>query len=431
MPFLMRFAAGLLTAATVVGCAGEPARKADGPVTPPPAEAPVLLETGPQKVAYAAGFSTAKEWTAMADTLDAAAFIAGVRDGFRGQEPDAQGNEDYQAGVGNGARLASFWPTMDLDAFAAGVRAEAGLGPRALTNEQHAAALDALAAKRERIARERGHIPVVVDLTDRQQRMSYAVAMDKVPPSAMRPETVHIDAFLRGVRAAYADAPAKLEWGDVADDVDRLRMAKPATGRGGTIRDPATASFRAGVFTAWEVRRTWPDADADTIAAAALVCFDGAPEPLTEDQLAAATEEYKAELRKRWLEGFRDRAESFLEQNRTRPGVKTTDSGLQYEVIKPGKGDRPGAGDYIVFKYHGELPSGRAFDGPESKELGFNIGERDVIHGWDEAAVLMKRGGKYRLFVPPDLAYGERGTEGIPPHAVLIYDVEVTNIIFK
>jgi len=118
----------------------------------------------------------------------------------------------------------------------------------------------------------------------------------------------------------------------------------------------------------------------------------------------------------------------FLSNNKNVEGVKTTASGLQYMVIKAGNGKKPAITDTVLVNYKGMLLKGQEFDsnaGREPVELPLNR----VIPGWTEALQLMPEGSKYRLFIPYQLAYGERGAgENIPPYSALIFEVELVKI---
>jgi FKBP-type peptidyl-prolyl cis-trans isomerase len=127
---------------------------------------------------------------------------------------------------------------------------------------------------------------------------------------------------------------------------------------------------------------------------------------------------------------------AFLAANKEKKGVKTTESGLQYEVLKAGTGASPKKTDVVRVHYHGTLIDGKVFDsttqatGGEKKEPAeFPVNR--VIAGWTEALQLMKVGDKWRLVIPSKLAYAERGTPGgpIPPNAVLVFEVELLEIV--
>ncbi|MBQ2839287.1 MAG: FKBP-type peptidyl-prolyl cis-trans isomerase [Muribaculaceae bacterium] len=124
--------------------------------------------------------------------------------------------------------------------------------------------------------------------------------------------------------------------------------------------------------------------------------------------------------------------EAFLAENAKRPEVKTTESGLQYEVINEGNGDKPAASDTVVVHYTGTLIDGTVFDSSVERGTPATFGVTQVIPGWVEALQLMQVGAKWRLYIPSDLAYGPRGAGGaIGPNSTLIFDVELLQIAGK
>ena len=124
--------------------------------------------------------------------------------------------------------------------------------------------------------------------------------------------------------------------------------------------------------------------------------------------------------------------EAFLKENGTREGVKTTESGLQYEVIEEGNGAMPKAGDDVTVHYTGTLIDGTVFDSSVERGAPATFGVTQVIPGWVEALQMMKEGAKWRLFIPSNLAYGPNGAGGIiGPNATLIFDVELIKVISK
>ena len=124
--------------------------------------------------------------------------------------------------------------------------------------------------------------------------------------------------------------------------------------------------------------------------------------------------------------------EAFLAENAKRAEVKTTESGLQYEVLAEGNGDKPVASDTVVVHYTGTLIDGTVFDSSVERGTPATFGVTQVIPGWVEALQLMQVGAKWRLYIPSDLAYGPRGAGGaIGPNATLIFDVELLQIAGK
>ncbi len=124
-------------------------------------------------------------------------------------------------------------------------------------------------------------------------------------------------------------------------------------------------------------------------------------------------------------------SEEFLAQNGQREGVVTLDSGLQYLVMEEGPADgaSPTASDSVLAHYHGTLPDGSVFDSSVQRGEPATFGLSQVIPGWTEALQLMSVGDKWRLFIPPALAYGEQSpTPAIPPNSTLIFEVELLEI---
>lgn len=121
---------------------------------------------------------------------------------------------------------------------------------------------------------------------------------------------------------------------------------------------------------------------------------------------------------------------AFLAENGKRVEVKTTPSGLQYEVITEGNGPRPAASDRVEVHYTGTLIDGTVFDSSVERGVPATFGVTQVIPGWVEALQLMNEGSKWRLFIPSDLAYGPQGAGGlIGPNSTLIFDVELLKVI--
>ncbi len=123
---------------------------------------------------------------------------------------------------------------------------------------------------------------------------------------------------------------------------------------------------------------------------------------------------------------------SYLEANAKRPEVKTTASGLQYEVLTEGTGAQPAPGDQVKVHYTGRLIDGTVFDSSVERGEPATFGVTQVIPGWVEALQLMKAGSKWRLHIPSTLAYGPQGAGGvIGPNATLIFDVELLEVLGK
>lgn len=202
----------------------------------------------------------------------------------------------------------------------------------------------------------------------------------------------------------------------------------------GAAADYDTASYGIGVRIGTSLEDQYGEAiDADSLAAGirdALaggeLAFDGAAMAGAIDQLVADAEAAaNAAEQEKVAEG-----QNFLEQNGTREGVVTTASGLQYEILESGDGDTPGPTDKVSTHYHGTLLDGTVFDSSVQRGMPIEFPVNGVIKGWTEALQLMQVGDKWKLFIPPELAYGERGAGGaIGPNETLIFEVQLLNVI--
>lgn len=152
---------------------------------------------------------------------------------------------------------------------------------------------------------------------------------------------------------------------------------------------------------------------------------------LTRQQMEEAVMAYQEQQMKAMIEGNLAKGQQFLDENGKKAGVKTTASGLQYEVIKEGNETKPKASDTVSVKYEGKLLDGTVFDSTEKnggQPIEFVLNQ--VIPGWTEGLQLMGEGAKYRFYIPANLAYGEQGVPqgGIEPNSVLTFEVELIKI---
>ncbi len=123
------------------------------------------------------------------------------------------------------------------------------------------------------------------------------------------------------------------------------------------------------------------------------------------------------------------KGDAFLAENGARKGVITTESGLQYEVLKEGKGPKPVATDRVEVHYHGTLLDGTVFDSSVDRGQTATFGVTQVIKGWIEGLQLMNKGSKYKFYIPAELAYGSNGSGKIGPMETLIFEVELIDIV--
>jgi FKBP-type peptidyl-prolyl cis-trans isomerase FklB len=181
------------------------------------------------------------------------------------------------------------------------------------------------------------------------------------------------------------------------------------------------------------------DADQNQLLAGLHDSLTGTQQLMTDDEVRSTLMAFSKQMQAK-MQAQRDAAtadsaknkaagDAFLAANKTKPGVKTLEDGLQYKVIKDGTGPMPSATDTVTVKYKGTLIDGKVFDSSEQHggTASFPVG--GVIHGWTEALQKMKVGSQWQLFIPSALAYGDQGAGAdIAPGSTLIFDVELVSI---
>jgi FKBP-type peptidyl-prolyl cis-trans isomerase FklB len=158
--------------------------------------------------------------------------------------------------------------------------------------------------------------------------------------------------------------------------------------------------------------------------------FEGKQPKYNDEEANTIIQNYIAKLGEAKFAQFKEEGEQFLASNGQRSEVKTTASGLQYEVVSEGSGQKPGATDSVTVHYHGTLIDGTVFDSSVERNAPATFGVNQVIKGWTEALQLMSVGSKYKLFIPQDLGYGANPHPGgaIKPYMALVFEVELLNI---
>lgn len=168
----------------------------------------------------------------------------------------------------------------------------------------------------------------------------------------------------------------------------------------------------------------------DDFSRALKAVYEGQQPEITYDEAKQVINAYFEQVQKEALEANKVIGEKFLLENAKKEGVVTLASGLQYEVLTAGTGNKPNATDSVKCHYHGTLIDGRVFDSSVQRNQPATFGVNQVIQGWVEALQLMPVGSKWRLYIPSHLAYGERGAgEMIGPNTALIFEVELIDIV--
>ena len=174
------------------------------------------------------------------------------------------------------------------------------------------------------------------------------------------------------------------------------------------------------------------DIDIDALTQAIRDVYADRQYRLSTEEMQMVMQRYRdQEIEKRMeaAQSNRSKQNEFLAQNKQKEGVVETGSGLQYKVIKAGNGKKPKASDEVEVHYRGTLIDGTEFDSSYKRGESITLGLGNVIKGWQEALVMMPVGSKWQIYVPSDLAYGERGAgNAIGPNETLIFDIELLAI---
>lgn len=170
--------------------------------------------------------------------------------------------------------------------------------------------------------------------------------------------------------------------------------------------------------------------DIDDFANGVKAIYENTKPEMAYDEAKQIINEFFTRMQQEITEKNREIGEKFLAENKKRAGVITLPSGLQYEVITEGKGAKPKATDKVKCHYEGQLINGQVFDSSVKRGEPAIFGVNQVIPGWVEALQLMPVGSKWKLYIPSDLAYGEKGAgEAIAPNSTLIFEVELLDIV--
>jgi FKBP-type peptidyl-prolyl cis-trans isomerase len=197
------------------------------------------------------------------------------------------------------------------------------------------------------------------------------------------------------------------------------------------------ASYMVGMAMAKQLEPMKDEIDVDTLFKAVKTSLSGGKLLLTEEQAQKIGEKFGEKMQAKQIAEMMAKAKAnaadgakFLAENAKKPNVKTTATGLQYEVVSEGKGAKPKATDVVQVNYKGSLLDGTVFDDSAQHGGPATIPLVQVVPGWREGIALMPVGSKYRFWIPAALGYGEQGTPGgpIPPNATLVFEVELLGI---
>jgi FKBP-type peptidyl-prolyl cis-trans isomerase FklB len=195
-------------------------------------------------------------------------------------------------------------------------------------------------------------------------------------------------------------------------------------------------SYALGMDLGNQLKKQSIEVDPDILFRGLKDVFSNGKTLLTETETRAVINDLQNEMRKKQMDAMKlageknkKEGEEFLVGNKSKEGIVTLDSGLQYKILKAGDGKKPTAEDTVICNYRGTLIDGTEFDSSYKRNQPATFPVKGVIKGWTEALQLMPAGSKWQLFIPAGLAYGERGAGGaIGPNATLIFEVELLSI---
>jgi len=197
------------------------------------------------------------------------------------------------------------------------------------------------------------------------------------------------------------------------------------------------ASYSIGVSIGKNLKDQKVEIQTDILVKGLLDAYTGAKTQLTEKEMGDVLAQFQQEIMAKAQEEAakkggenKSKGEKFLADNKNKPGVKTTPSGLQYTVISEGTGPKPTASSTVKVHYTGKLIDGTTFDSSVDRGEPIEFPLNGVIKGWTEGVQLMSKGSKYKFFIPSDLAYGDRGAgNAIGPNETLVFEVELLDIV--
>lgn len=196
--------------------------------------------------------------------------------------------------------------------------------------------------------------------------------------------------------------------------------------------DKDKGSYAIGTQIGKSLKSQNADVSVAALVAGLTDAYEGKEARVKQEEMQGALQKMQEEAMKKAMAAAEEnlkKGDAWLAQNKAKAGVKTTDSGLQYEVVKEGTGATPKDTDTVKVHYTGTLTTGEKFDSSRDRGEPAQFPVNGVIPGWTEALKLMKAGAQYKLAIPAKLAYGPQARPGIPANSTLLFDVELLEVV--
>lgn len=238
--------------------------------------------------------------------------------------------------------------------------------------------------------------------------------------------------------ALLACKPLDKDTGKPVDGSGEDKAAPAVAAKGGLRTEKEQVSYVIGMQIGESLKSAKDEVDLETLVKAMKATIDGKEPLLTQEEAMQVMQAFSTRMQAKQVAEFEEQktknaaeGEKFLAENAKKPEVKTTASGLQYQVLTEGTGAKPTASDKVRVHYKGTLLDGETFDDSYARGEPVEFALAQVVPGWQEGLQLMPVGSKYKLWIPGKLGYGEQGTPGGPigPNATLVFEVELLDVV--
>ena len=279
-------------------------------------------------------------------------------------------------------------------------------------------------------------------LTSEREKVGYAIGLDVARSFEPIASEIDLAALRRAIENAFAGGEPLISQEEAQQTDQALRTAmmvkagQQVPGMAPGSQPPAVDKTKVGLMLGSyavgpSLAQLKDEISLDSVFTAVTAAFSNGTLEMTQEQAQATLQAFAVARQAAVGEKNRQQGNDFLAKNKTQPGVVTTASGLQYQVLRAGSGERPLPSNKVRVNYEGKLLDGTVFDSSYGRGEPAEFGLGQVIKGWTEGVALMPVGSKYRFWIPSELAYGAQGTGGGPigPDATLTFDVELLSIL--